>query len=101
MGKLSSWLVVSSIALSGCFGTKAGTVCGGNGCVITSGSPVDAAIMAASAGAVFAVTGCTINGCEFPYECNQSSKRCERLRCAEDKPCPSPYNCDMEQHRCW
>ena len=97
----ASLVACALLLLGGCFGSKAATLCTGTNCVITSKSPVDALVTAVSAGALFAAVGCTWNGCEFPYECNATTKRCERMSCSETKPCPSPYNCDFDKHKCW
>jgi hypothetical protein len=72
-----------------------------NECTVASGSYGDALLVAASAGALFAAVGCTVNGCEMPYECNPESKRCERLQCSEPRGCPGGYSCNLESDRCY
>jgi hypothetical protein len=94
-----------SCVLAGCAGSS-GYLCrpdpatGSSSCQMASSSPGNAALVTGVAAGVFAVTGCTVNGCEFPYTCNQQSKRCERMQCNEHKPCPGGYNCDPVSLRC-
>lgn len=102
MTLVRAFLVACGLLFSGCSGAGGtGTLCTGSRCAFTSSSPVDALVTAASAGALFAAVGCTWNGCEFPYECNAATKRCERMSCSETKPCPAPYSCDFDRRKCW
>lgn len=60
----------------------------------------EAAITAGTATAVWGVTGCTVNGCEPPYVCNEKTKLCERAQCENDSGCPPGYHCDLKSLRC-
>jgi len=93
-----------TLAVAGC---ASGMQCGPssdpqwrNECVATGG-PVEAAGTAAAAGAAWAVEGCTVNGCNMPYTCNEDTGYCERLTCGEGESCPSPYECDLVRGRCF
>jgi hypothetical protein len=98
-GKLLVFALAS--VCGSCFGSQAGVVCNRSDCVVSSNSYGDALLAAGSAGAVFAVAGCTVNGCEMPYTCNRDTKRCERLQCYEARGCPGGFDCDLEKHVCY
>jgi len=67
----------------------------------TAGNDVAGAVITASAAAgVYAVTGCTINGCLLPDRCNTTTKRCEPLGCSETRDCPNGYSCNLSTHIC-
>ena len=69
-------------------------------CQMSSNNRADALVTTGVATAVYAVTGCTVNGCELPDSCNQITKRCERTRCDESKPCPAGYRCEADSQTC-
>jgi hypothetical protein len=64
-----------------------------------SGGPGDAALTGGVAAGVWAVEGCTINGCEPPFTCNGKTKLCERQSCKEGTGCPPGYECHDQQCR--
>jgi hypothetical protein len=74
--------------------------CNQDHCAIGSHSVGAAVLAAVAASAVFAVTGCTVNGCELPYTCNEETKRCERIGCDEHDSCPGGYSCDLRSLLC-
>jgi hypothetical protein len=59
-----------------------------------------AAAVTGVAAAVYAVTGCTWNGCQLPDRCNPQTKRCETIRCNESRACPAGYACDLSDGMC-
>jgi hypothetical protein len=69
-------------------------------CGTTSSSIGDAALVTGLAGGVYAVAGCTINGCLLPDRCNPKTKRCEPIRCSETSSCPAGYKCQMNTKLC-
>lgn len=60
----------------------------------------EAVVVGGAAAAVWAGYGCTVNGCEAPYRCNQKTKRCERTSCNATKDCPAAYDCDLSRNVC-
>lgn len=64
-----------------------------------SGGAADAALTGGVAAGVWAVKGCTANGCEPPFTCNAKTKLCERLSCSETESCPPGYECHDQQCR--
>ena len=52
------------------------------------------------AAGVYAVTGCTANGCLLPDRCNPQTKRCEPIRCSETQTCPAGYSCRLDTGLC-
>jgi hypothetical protein len=69
-------------------------------CTTTSNSLGDAIAVTGVAAGVYAVTGCTVNGCQLPDRCNTSTKRCEPIRCSESQTCPAGYNCRLDTGLC-
>lgn len=69
-------------------------------CAMSSSSPGHAVGVTAAAAGVYAVTGCTVNGCLLPDRCNPKTKRCEPTRCSESQSCPAGYNCDLKTMLC-
>ena len=98
-------MVAFGVALStGCAPTqvvcKPDPITGSQQCTGTTSSPAAAAVTTGAAVGVYAVTGCTVNGCQLPDECNPVTKRCQTIRCSEHKPCPAGYNCDLKTMLC-
>lgn len=89
----------------GCAGSGQ-TVCpqdpatGMSQCISGTSSVGNAAVVTGVAAGVYAVTGCTVNGCLLPDRCNQISKRCEPTRCSETQSCPAGYNCQLDTKLC-
>lgn len=73
---------------------------GSQQCQATSSSGGDAVVTTGVAAGVYAVTGCTVNGCQLPDTCNPQTKRCEPLPCNETKPCPAGYSCQFDTNTC-
>lgn len=69
-------------------------------CAYSSSGPGSGVAETAVAAGVFAVKGCTVNGCLLPDRCNPKTKRCEPTRCSEAQACPAGYNCDLETTLC-
>jgi hypothetical protein len=59
----------------------------------------EAAATAGIASGAWAVAGCTVNGCELPYRCNEKTKQCEPLQCTSNADCAG-YGCDIAQGHC-
>ena len=96
-----------ALTLSACHsGGQSGTVCrpdpltGSQMCQMSSNNNADAIVTTGVATAVYAATGCTVNGCELPDSCNQITKRCQPTRCDETKPCPVGYRCQPDSQTC-
>jgi hypothetical protein len=66
----------------------------------SSNSAGDAVVVTGLAAGVYAVTGCTANGCQLPDRCNTKTKRCEPIHCSETQSCPAGYNCDLGSTLC-
>lgn len=100
------WLALAaSPVVLGCAGTtelacQRDPATGMHQCTTTSSSPGDAAMVTGLSAGVFAVTGCTVNGCQLPDRCNPQTKRCETIRCSEGNPCPAGYSCVLETKLC-
>jgi hypothetical protein len=80
---------------------KKDQITGSPRCQSSSGDPGEAVGTAAAAAGAWAVAGCTVNGCEPPFRCNEKTKMCERIRCGEGQgACPPAYICDPEDLVC-
>lgn len=75
-------------------------ITGSDRCQQVSSSGGEAAVMAGVAATSWAVVGCTVNGCTGAYRCNEKTKQCEPFICDENAPCPPPYECNLDTHRC-
>ena len=93
-----------AVLVAGC--APSSTLCrpdpitGSQQCQSTTSSPAAAVVTTGAAAAVYSVTGCDVNGCQLPDECNPVTKRCQTIRCNESKPCPAGYNCDRSTMLC-
>jgi hypothetical protein len=101
----STLLAASLLALAGCGGDsslqcKKDPITGSEQCHRTTSSGGEAAVMAGAAAAGWGIAGCTVNGCLGAYRCNEKTKMCEALSCDENAPCPAPYECNLDSHRC-
>ena len=100
------WLLVffacTSLSCAGGYNAcKKDPITGSERCQPGSSNTGDAVGTAAAAGAVWAVTGCTVNGCEPPLRCNPKTKMCERIPCGEGLGnCPPNLICDPQDHVC-
>ncbi|MEY4580846.1 MAG: hypothetical protein RL701_5549, partial [Pseudomonadota bacterium] len=81
-------------------GCRADPVTGVQQCLSGSERVGDAVVTTAVAAAVFAATGCAVNGCELPNTCNKLTKRCEPINCSETRECPSGYRCILSLQMC-
>ena len=75
-------------------------ITGSQQCQSTTSSPAAAVVTTGAAAAVYSVTGCEVNGCQLPDECNPTTKRCQATRCSEHKACPVGYSCDRSTMLC-
>lgn len=96
-------LMLSASALAGCDpGTeqcRRDPITGSQQCQTSGGDYGEAAVTAGVAAGTWGVVGCTVNGCELPYRCNEKTKQCEPLHCKSDADC-SGYGCDVDEGRC-
>lgn len=69
-------------------------------CQMATDNRADAIVTTGIATAVYAVAGCTVNGCEAPDSCNSATKRCEPAHCDESKPCAAGYRCQPDSQVC-
>ncbi|HKU37331.1 MAG TPA: DUF2953 domain-containing protein [Polyangiales bacterium] len=90
--------VLAACAGSGQMVCRPDSISGSERCQQTGGA-ADAAITGGVAGGLWAVKGCTINGCEPPFVCNPKSKQCERQKCSETAACPPGYQCSDQACR--
>jgi len=99
VGWLGAWLAIASCVVMGCGGgqmlCKPDPITGSEQCQTASSDPVTAVVNTGVAAGVYSQTGCTLNGCELPDECNPKTKRCETIRCRESTGCPDGYKCDL------
>jgi hypothetical protein len=79
---------------------KPDPITGSQQCQTSSNTPADALVTTGVAAGVYGFTGCTVNGCQLPDECNPKTKRCETIRCRENRPCPVGYSCDRVSLLC-
>jgi hypothetical protein len=79
---------------------KPDPITGSQFCQGAGGEVAGPAVTTAVAAGVYAVTGCTVNGCVFPDRCNETTKRCEPITCSENRECPAGYSCDLSSHHC-
>jgi hypothetical protein len=97
-------LVVSLCCLAACGGgqmvCKPDPITGSEQCQTASNDPTTAIVNTGVAAGVYGVTGCTVNGCQLPDECNPKTKRCQTIRCREGRACPAGYSCDMVTLMC-
>jgi hypothetical protein len=69
-------------------------------CETTGGGDYgEAAVTAGAATGAWVAVGCTVNGCELPYRCNEKTKQCEPLQCTSNSDCAG-YGCDQSSGRC-
>ena len=102
---LAAQLCACSLALGSCAGDstlqcKKDPITGSDRCERTTSSGGEAAVMAGAAAATWGIAGCTVNACVGAYRCNEKTKQCEPLTCDENAPCPPPYECNPDIHRC-
>jgi hypothetical protein len=79
---------------------KRDPITGSELCQRATGNYAEAAVNTGVAAGVFGITGCTVNGCPLPTQCNPNTKRCESIRCSESKPCPAGYFCSTDSMLC-
>src|ERR1700712_4692282 len=102
--RIAGWLL-GSVLSTACAG-NAQTVCpqdpatGMSQCTLASSSPGDAIAVTGVAAGVFAVTGCTANGCLLPDRCNPKTKRCEAIHCSERQGGPGGYGVRLASGLC-
>jgi len=104
--EVAGWWLLALISLGcGCAGSgqmlcKPDPITGSQQCQVASSRPGDAALTTGVAAGVYAVSGCTVNGCPLPDRCNPQTKRCEPTRCHEAKACPAGYSCALDVGLC-
>jgi hypothetical protein len=95
------WAMLHAGCASGPEVCQRDPVTGSERCQTSSGDYGEAAATAVAATAAWGVVGCTVNGCQPPFRCNQETKQCERIRCTEgNASCPPAYVCDPKDQLC-
>jgi hypothetical protein len=104
-GVFAALLALNLAALAACGASgevlcKPDPITGSQQCTTTSSNPASAVVTTGVAAGVYAVTGCTVNGCQLPDVCNPKTKRCEPTPCNEQHACPAGYECDLTHGVC-